>query len=44
VPMIERVTDVPGERRAAGDHRQLLLEPGFKASTMGSECSLRAAT
>jgi len=27
LPVIERVTDVLGERRTAGDHRQLFLEP-----------------
>ena len=26
-PMIERIADILGERRAAGDHRQLFLEP-----------------
>ena len=27
LPMIERIADILGERRTAGDHRQLLLEP-----------------
>lgn len=27
LPVIERVADVLGERRTAGDHRQLFLEP-----------------
>lgn len=32
LPVIQRIADVFGKRRAAGDHRQLLLEPHFQSS------------
>lgn len=44
LPMIERVADVISERRAAGDHRQLFLEPRIQRLDEGSECFLRAAS
>jgi len=38
--MIERLADVFGERRAAGDHRQLFLEPRLQRLEEGQRVFL----
>ena len=40
LPMIERVADVLGERRAAGDHRQLFPEPRLQRRDDGQRMLL----
>lgn len=40
LPVIERVADVLGERRTAGDHRQLFLEPRLQRLSDGQRMLL----
>lgn len=40
LPMIERIADILGERRTAGDHRQLLLEPRLQRGYQGQRVRL----
>jgi len=40
LPMIERIADILGERRPAGDHRQLLLEPRLQRGDHGQRVVL----